>query len=96
MQRLDDRVRRWAPGRWQAAGPRGLPRFEAAYALAVELAQLARQAGNAAPGEPPPRVAPHAIADQLVVLTLEFTAAPEAAALSGTATAALERALENL
>lgn len=71
----------------QGAG--GLVRTDVAHELALSLAQLARQAGNGAPAGPPPRVAPHGIADQLVVLGREFVTAPEAAALTEAATAAV-------
>ena len=67
-----------------------------AYALALSLAQLARQAGSGAPDEPPPRLEPHGIADQLLVLGREFAAAPEAAALSEAATAAVVLAAKSL
>jgi hypothetical protein len=96
MQRLDDRVRRWPARRWQAGGADGRPRTEVAYQLALSLALLARQAGNGAPAETPPRVDTHGIADQLVVLGQEFAAAPEAAALSEAATAALALATRSL
>jgi hypothetical protein len=92
MKRLDGRVRRWSANRWLAVGAGGQPRTEVAYELALSLALLARQAGNGAPADPPPRLQPHGIADQLVVLGQEFAAAPEAAALSQAATAALELA----
>jgi hypothetical protein len=96
LQRLDDRVRRWLPARWSAQGAEGQPRTEVAYALALSLTQLARQAGNGAPAGPPPRLEPHGIADQLMVLGREFVAAPEAAALSEAATAAVVLAAKSL
>jgi hypothetical protein len=67
-----------------------------AYALAISLGQLARQAGNGAPAGPPPRLKPHGIADQLLVLGKEFLSAPEAAALSEAATAAVVLAAKSL
>jgi hypothetical protein len=96
LQRLDDRVRRWPPTRWSGEGACGLPRADVAYALALSLTQLARQAGNGSPAGPPPRLEPHGIADQLLVLGGEFAKAPEAAALSEAATAAVVLAARSL
>ena len=92
MRRLNTRVRNWSVARWEAAGALGPARTEVAYQLALTLAMLARRAGNGSPDQPPPRVAPHAIADQLVVLGRELAEAPEAAACADEATAAVERA----
>jgi hypothetical protein len=96
LQRLDDRVRRWPPNRWQAQGSCGQVRLEVVHELVVSLAQLARQAGNGAPVDLPPQLHAHGIADQLVVLGQEFVRAPEAAALSEAATAAVVKASKGL
>ncbi len=96
LRRVDDRVRRWSPSRWAAPGGDGQPRSEAAHDLAVTLAELGRLAGNGAPAQAPPEVAPHAIADQLLVLGQELASAPQAAAHAGAGTAAVERFLAGL
>ncbi len=92
MRRLDIRVRAWSVARWTATGALGEPRDQVAHELAVTLAALARRAGSDAPEQEPPRVAPHAAADQLVVLAREFAQAPAAAAFAEEAAAAVERA----
>ena len=96
LRRVDDRVRRWSPSRWAAAGGDGRPRSEAAHELAVTLAELGRLAGNGAPSQAPPQVQPYAIADQLSVLGHELANAPKAAAHAEAGTAAVERFLAGL
>jgi hypothetical protein len=93
LRRLDARVRRWSNARWVSRGDDGRTRAEAAWELAVTLAELARRAGNLAPDEPPPRVQPHAIADQLMVLGRELQQAPDGAAYAEAGVAAVERFL---
>ena len=102
LRRLDDRVRRWSPARWQAP-VRSRPgrqelvvRAQLAYELAGILAELAREAGNGAPDRPPPQVPPYAIADQLAVLGREVLDAPEAARVRDRARAAVEQVYEAL
>ncbi len=96
LRRLDDRVRRWSSARWVGRGSDGRPRADAAHDLAVTLAELGRLAGNGAPPDPPPAVAPHAIADQLLVLGQELQHAPRAADQAEAGTAAVERFLAGL
>jgi hypothetical protein len=91
LRRLDARVRRWPATRWAARGSDDRTRAEAAHELAVTLADLARQAGNLAPDEPPPVVAAHAIADQLAVLGRELQQAPGGATFAEAGVAAVER-----
>jgi hypothetical protein len=96
LRRVDDRVRRWSPSRWAAAGSAGRARTEAAHELAVTLAELGRLAGNGAPSPAPAPVEPYAIADQLLVLGQELANAPTAAAHAEAGTAAVERFLAEL
>jgi hypothetical protein len=96
LRRVDDRVRRWSPSRWAAAGSDRRPRSEAAHELALTLAALGRLAGNGAPSQAPPEVQPHAIADQLSVLGQELANAPKAADHAEAGTAAVERFLARL
>jgi hypothetical protein len=96
LRRLDARVRRWPNTRWASRGSDGRTRAEAAYELAVTLAELGRRAGNGAPGGPPPVLPAHAIADQLIVLGRELQKAPAAAAHAEAGVAAVERFLDGL
>jgi hypothetical protein len=96
LRRVDDRVRRWSPSRWAAAGSAGRSRSDCAHDLAVTLAALGRLAGNGAPSQAPPEVQPYAIADQLLVLGQELANAPQAAAHAEAGTAAVERFLAGL
>ena len=96
LRRLDARVRRWSGVRWAGRGADGRPRAEAAYELAVTLAELARRAGNGGPDEPPPVVEQHALADQLTVLGRELQKAPDAATYAEAGVAAVERLLADL
>jgi hypothetical protein len=96
LRRVDDRVRRWSPSRWAAAGSDGRPRTEGALELAVRLAELGRLAGNGAPSQAPTQVQAYAIADQLLVLGQELENAPMAAAHAEAGTAAVERFLAGL
>jgi hypothetical protein len=93
LRRLDGRVRRWSSSRWAGLGSDGRTRAEAAYELAVTLADLGRRAGNGAPSEPPPVVQPYAIADQLAVLGRELQKAPAAATHTEAGVSAVERFL---
>ncbi len=102
LQRLDDRIRRWSPARWQAP-VRSRPgqeelvlRAQLAYELAATLAELAREAGNGAPDRPPPQLPAYALADQLTVLGREVLDAPEAARVQDRARAAVEQVYEAL
>ncbi len=96
LRRLDARVRRWSSARWSSRGSDGRPRADSAHELAVTLALLGRLAGNGAPGDPPPVVEPHAIADQLMVLGRELQEAPDAATQTEAGVAAVERFLSTL
>jgi hypothetical protein len=92
LARLDNRVRRWSATRWEGSTADGdRSRAEAAHELAHTLARLGRRAGNGAPDVSPPRVAPHAIADQLTVLGRELVAAPQAADVADQAIAAVDQ-----
>jgi hypothetical protein len=96
LRRLDTRIARWSAARWAGRGHGSTTRAEAAHELAITLAELARQAGNGAPAEPPPAIAAHAIADQLTVLGRELRNAPEAAAYAERGAAAIEGFLAGL
>jgi hypothetical protein len=96
LSRIDDRIRRWSVSRWTARGSHGRPRAEAAYELAVTLAELGRAAGNEAPETAPPVLHPFAIADQLLVLGRELLDAPQAATFAEAGLAACERFLSSL
>jgi hypothetical protein len=91
IEHFDDRVRRWSNGRWTGEARNGRPRGDIAYDLALLLADLGRAAGNGAPTVVPERLAPHAIADQLLVLGREIVNAPGGAAHAEAAAAAIER-----
>jgi hypothetical protein len=98
LQRLDERVRRWAPARWETrtASRGGVTKAQVAYELAVTLAALAREAGSAAPDVRPPQLPAYALADQLVVLGREVLDAvgddESAAPVAQRARAAVENA----
>lgn len=96
LRRLDARIRRWSNSRWASRGSDGRTRAQAAYELALTLAELARRAGNGAPDESPPVVEPHAIADQLAVLGRELQEAPDGAAHAKAGAAAVERLMQVL
>jgi len=68
VSRLVDRLRSWSPVSWDVRAGAGT-RAERTAALAGELARLGRAAGSSAPdGAQPPPLAPHGLADQIVVL----------------------------
>ncbi|MBX6389107.1 MAG: hypothetical protein IRZ08_08935 [Frankia sp.] len=69
INRLLGRLRGWSPTAWDVAATAGGTRAERTRALAADLARLGRLAGSGAPaGAEPPRLAPHGLADQIVVL----------------------------
>ncbi len=90
LERFDARVRRWSNARWQGEARNGRPRADIVYDLVLMLAVLGRAAGNGAPPAVPERLAPHAIADQVVVLGREILNAPGGASADSNADAAVE------
>ncbi|WP_131784788.1 hypothetical protein [Protofrankia symbiont of Coriaria ruscifolia] len=88
VRRLHDRIHRWSPASWwepcttstsgsdassSGSGSAVGTRADRVRALAVELADLGREAGSGAPaGAGPPHLADHALADQIVVLATDI------------------------
>jgi hypothetical protein len=69
IDRLLGRMRAWSVSAWQASPRPGVSRAERAARLARELAALGRRAGSGAPDSAElPRLADHALADQVAVL----------------------------
>ncbi|CAI7979352.1 MULTISPECIES: hypothetical protein [unclassified Parafrankia] len=70
---LLSRARSWTGSSWDVRIPTGETRAARLRTLIDELAMLGRQAGSGAPlGVRPPRVADHALPDQLIVLADDF------------------------
>jgi hypothetical protein len=90
LERFDARVRRWSNARWQGEARNGRPRADIVYDLVLTLATLGRAAGNGAPSVVPERLAPHAIADQVVVVAREILHAPGGESADTSADAAVE------
>jgi hypothetical protein len=104
-ERLVRRMRSWPLSAWQASAPDGRSRADWAASLSVQLAEFGRCAGSGVPaGVSPPRLAGHAIADQVAVLAADLIAAlgdpavrpPGWEALAREADAALRAAREEL
>ncbi|EFC84846.1 hypothetical protein [Parafrankia sp. EUN1f] len=73
---LVSRARGWTGSAWDVRITSGETRADRLRSLIDELALLGRQAGSGAPpGARPPRVADHALPDQLIVLVDDFLAA---------------------
>ncbi|OAA24243.1 hypothetical protein UG55_103190 [Frankia sp. EI5c] len=73
---LVSRARGWTGSAWDVRVTTGGTRADRLRALIDELALLGGQAGSGAPpGVRPPRVADHALPDQLIVLADDFLAA---------------------
>jgi hypothetical protein len=82
IDRLLDRVRAWSATSWGVCVASGGTREQRAIRLVNELAVLGRQAGSGAPpGTTPPRIAPHALADQIAVLADDLLEALAAGAV---------------
>ncbi|MCM3887271.1 hypothetical protein [Frankia sp. R82] len=75
VQLLVRRLRGWAGSSWEVPAGGGVSRAERTARLIDELAVLGERAGVASPpGLRPPRLAPHALADQVAVLAEELLA----------------------
>lgn len=73
---LDRRIRSWTGRSWTVPVRTGVTRADLLASLARYLDELGRGAGVPVPtGAPLPRVADHALADQVVVLAGELVAA---------------------
>ncbi|MGF7234727.1 MAG: hypothetical protein ACQSGP_07185 [Frankia sp.] len=73
---LDRRIRSWTGRSWTVLVRTGVTRADLLASLARYLDELGRGAGVPVPAEAPlPRVANHALADQVVVLAGELAAA---------------------
>jgi hypothetical protein len=104
-ERLVSRMRSWPLSAWQAPAPDGRSRADCAASLSTQLAEFGRRAGSGVPaGVVPPRLADHAIADQVAVLADDLIAALGDPAvrpsgwetLAGEANAALRAVREDL
>jgi hypothetical protein len=74
------RIRGWAGSSWDVPAESGTTRAECTIRLLDELAALGERIGTGAPaGARPPRLAPHALPDQLAVLAEDLLAAIAAA-----------------
>ncbi|CAJ64846.1 MULTISPECIES: hypothetical protein [Frankia] len=74
------RIRGWVGSSWDVAVGSGLTRAERTVQLLDELAALGERIGTGAPvGMRPPRLAAHALPDQLAVLAEDLLAALDAA-----------------
>ncbi|EIV95593.1 hypothetical protein [Frankia sp. QA3] len=74
------RIRGWAGSSWDVAVGSGMTRAERTVRLLDELAVLGERIGTGAPaGMRPPKLAPHALPDQLAVLAEDLLAALDAA-----------------
>jgi hypothetical protein len=70
------RLRGWAGSSWDVPLESGITRAERTRLLLDELAILGERVGTGAPaGARPPRLAPHALPDQLAVLAEDLLAA---------------------
>ncbi|CAO5181334.1 conserved hypothetical protein [Frankia sp. AiPs1] len=68
-------LRGWAGSSWEVPAASGLTRAQRTIRLVGELAVLGERAGvGAPPGISPPRLAPHALPDQVAVLAEELLA----------------------
>ena len=78
IDRLVGRLRAWSGSAWQASVRPGMSRADRTVQLVADLADLARRAGNGAPrGAVPPRLADHALADQVAVVAADLVRALE-------------------
>ncbi|MCK9923552.1 hypothetical protein MXD61_17035 [Frankia sp. AgPm24] len=69
-------LRGWAGASWEVPVPGEVSRAQRTVRLINELAVLGERAGvGSPPGMRPPRLAPHALADQVAVLAEELLAA---------------------
>ncbi|SBW26947.1 hypothetical protein FDG2_5103 [Candidatus Protofrankia californiensis] len=103
VRRLHDRIHRWSPASWRepcstsgsgaiSSGSAVGTRADRVRALAVELAGLGCEAGSGVPaGVGPPRLADHALADQIVVLATDVIEALVADAAGDTSVSASSR-----
>src|SRR5712691_2292523 len=75
---LDRRLRGWTQRSWSVRLPGGATRSDLVASLAERLDALGREAGVPVPaGAVLPRVADHALADQVLVLAADLLAASE-------------------
>jgi hypothetical protein len=78
VDRLVGRLRAWSGSAWQASVRPGMSRAGRAVQLVADLADLGRRAGTGAPrGAAPPRLADHALADQVAVVAADLVRALE-------------------
>jgi hypothetical protein len=78
VDRLVGRLRAWSGSAWQASVRPGMSRAGRTVQLLADLVDLGRRAGAGAPrGATPPRLADHALADQVAVVAADLVRALE-------------------
>jgi len=85
---LAERVRDWAPARWQAAAGPGITRSDRMWALVRRLGEWGREAGSGAPPRAvPARLVDHGLGDQLRVMAADLLTAPSVGTVAARALA---------